>query len=65
MLIEHDAVKELDAVYELIDWSRLAQRLSQIHSKARGEKAWPPLMMFKALLLQSWYRYSRQAVPKK
>ncbi|MDP0563258.1 MAG: hypothetical protein QS721_13405 [Candidatus Endonucleobacter sp. (ex Gigantidas childressi)] len=39
MLIEHDAVKELDAVHELIDWSRLEQRLSQIHSKARDEKA--------------------------
>ncbi|MDP0563624.1 MAG: transposase [Candidatus Endonucleobacter sp. (ex Gigantidas childressi)] len=64
MLIEHDAVKELDAVHELIDWSRLEQRLSQIHSKARGEKAWPPLMMFKALLLQSWYKLSDLALEK-
>ena len=64
MLIEHDAVKELDAVHELIDWTRLEQRLSQIHSKARGEKAWPPLMMFKALLLQSWYKLSDPALEK-
>lgn len=64
MLIDHDALKELDGVHELIDWSRLEQRLSGIHSKAQGEKAWPPLMMFKALLLQSWYRLSDPALEK-
>jgi len=46
-------LKELDVVHELIDWSRLEQQLADIHSKKQGEKAWPPLMMFKALLLQS------------
>lgn len=33
--------------------------------KARGEKAWPPLMMFKALLLQSWYKLSDPALEKR
>jgi len=33
MLIDHDALKELDAVHELIDWSRLEQQLAGIHSK--------------------------------
>ena len=64
MLIDHDAVKELDAVHELIDWPRLEQKLSSIHSKKQGEKAWPPLMMFKALLLQSWYKLSDPALEK-
>ena len=64
MLIDHDAVKELDAVHELIDWSRLEQKLSSIHSKKQGEKSWPPLMMFKALLLQSWYKLSDPALEK-
>lgn len=64
MLIDHDALKELDGVHELIVWSRLEQLLSGIHSKTRGEKAWPPLMMFKALLLQSWYRLSDPALEK-
>jgi len=64
MLIDHDALKELDAVHELIDWSRLEQQLSGIHSKKLGEKAWPPLMMFKALLLQSWYKLSDPALEK-
>ena len=64
MLIDHDALKELDGVHELIDWSRLEQLLSGIYSKTRGEKARPPLMMFKALLLQSWYMLSDPALEK-
>jgi IS5 family transposase len=38
--------------------------LSHIHSKRQGEKAWPPIMMFKALLLQSWYGLSDPALEK-
>lgn len=64
MLVEHEALQELDAVHDLIDWLRLEQLLSGIHAKRRGEKAWPPLMMFKALLLQSWYKLSDPALEK-
>lgn len=64
MLIEHDALKELDNVHELITWSRIESLLSNIHTKTKGEKAWPPLMMFKALLLQSWYGLSDPALEK-
>jgi len=49
--------KKLDEVHELIDWTRLEKLLAGVHANRTGEKAWPPLMMFKALLLQSWYRY--------
>jgi IS5 family transposase len=49
----HSALEELDDVNSLINWSRLEKLLSQIHTKRRGEKAWPPLMIFKALLLQA------------
>ena len=64
MLFNHEVLNELDGVHELIDWSRLEQCLCGIHTKTRGEKAWPPLMMFKALLLQSWYRLSDPALEK-
>ncbi|MDP0589835.1 MAG: hypothetical protein QS748_11845 [Candidatus Endonucleobacter bathymodioli] len=53
MLIDHDAVKELDSVHELIDWARLEHYLKDIHSSARGEKPWPPLLMFKESLNKS------------
>ena len=64
MLLTHDALKELDDVHALIDWSRLEVLLSDIYSSSRGEKAWPPLMMLKALLLQSWYKLSDPALEK-
>ena len=64
MLIEHEALKELDDVHELISWTRIESLLSDIHSRAKGEKAWPPLMMFKALLLQSWYTLSDPKLEK-
>jgi len=65
MLIDHDALKELDSVNELIDWSHLERILQGIHASPRGEKAWPPLLMFKALLLQSWYKLSDPALEKR
>ena len=64
MLVEHDAIKELDDVHELIDWEKIEKLLSGIHAKPKGEKAWPPLLMFKALLLQSWYTLSDPRLEK-
>lgn len=64
MLIHHEAVEELDPVHSLIDWSRIENLLSDIHAKPRGEKAWPPLMMFQSLLLQSWYGLSDPQLEK-
>lgn len=48
----------LSAIAELIDWGPFEAALSSIHSSRRGEPAYPPLVMFKALLLQRWYQLS-------
>lgn len=64
MLVEHDALKELDDVHDLIEWSRIEDLLSGVHAKVKGEKAWPPLMMFEAMLLQSWYALSDPKLEK-
>jgi IS5 family transposase len=48
----------LDELGALIDWSDAAQVLSPLYSGPKGEKAWPPLAMFKALLLATWYDLS-------
>ena len=61
---EHKAITELDDAHNLIDWHRIEQLLAGIHNKKRGELAWPPLMMFKALLLQSWYGLSDPQLEK-
>ena len=60
----HSAVKEFDDVHDLINWSRIEDILSQIHIRIKGEKAWPPLMMYKALLLQIWHRLSDPELEK-
>ena len=64
LLVQHSALEELDGVHDLVDWKRIEELLKDIHNKPRGEKAWPPLMMFKALLLQSWYGLSDPGLEK-
>jgi IS5 family transposase len=52
------STSSLDNHSGLIDWDRIADILAQVHSSAKGELAWPPLAMFKALLLSVWYDLS-------
>ena len=64
LMVDHAALEELDGVNNLIDWTCIESMLSHLHNKRHGEKAWPPLMMFKALLLQSWYSLSDPGLEK-
>lgn len=48
----------LDELAVLIDWSHPDRVLAPLYPAAKGEKAWPPLAMFKALLLAAWYDLS-------
>jgi IS5 family transposase len=52
----------LNEVLALLDWSRFETVLNGIHASAKGEPAYPPLMMFKVLLLQRWYGLSDPAM---
>jgi transposase, IS5 family len=52
----------LDAINKLIDWSSFELLLSVIPVAAKGEPSYPPLMMFKVLLLQRWYGLSDPAM---
>jgi len=48
----------LDDLGGLIDWLPIEDRLSVISCAAKGEPAWPPLVLFKAMLLSIWYDLS-------
>ena len=48
----------LDRISRIIDWSRLASIVDDIHSAREGRPSYPPLMMVKVLLLQQWYNLS-------
>jgi len=58
LTFEHAALKELDSLEELIDWPWIASQLNVLHPSKVGKPAYPPLMMFKALLLQHLYHLS-------
>lgn len=58
LAFEHDALKVLDEAHNLINWERIEGMLACIYASNKDELAWPPLLMFKALLLQSWHKLS-------
>jgi len=61
---EHEVLTELDDINELMDWDAAEHFLGDIHAKRRGSSAWPPMFMFKALLLQSWHKLSDPKLEK-
>jgi IS5 family transposase len=48
----------LDEIDALIDWTPIRQALSGVYAAAKGEPAWPPLALFKALLIAVWHDLS-------
>lgn len=48
----------LDRLHDLIDWSAAERALAPVHAAAKGEAAWPPLSLFKALLIAVWHDLS-------
>lgn len=52
----------LAEIGRLVDWSGIERLLAGIHDAAKGEAAYPPLVMFKVLLLQRWHALSDPAM---
>jgi transposase, IS5 family len=48
----------LDRIDKAFDWSAFEALLSPIHASSRGAPGYPPLVMFKILLLQQWHMLS-------
>ena len=55
---DRGAVNDLDDLDRLVDWLSLDEMMAGISSASRGELGWPPLALFKALLLARWYDLS-------
>ncbi|MCV6546443.1 MAG: transposase, partial [Cohaesibacter sp.] len=49
---------DLDDLASLIDWDVADALMGDISSSTKGEQGWPPLCLFKALLLGRWYNLS-------
>ena len=48
----------LSEIAALIDWTEIDRPLASISAAPTGEQGWPPLALFKALLLSIWYDLS-------
>lgn len=48
----------LDEVAMLVDWAELDGLLAGISAAPKGEAGWPPLALFRALLLATWHDLS-------
>lgn len=64
LLSHHEALEELDDVHEIINWSQIEQQLSHLNTSESGAKSYPPLMMFKIMILQAWYGLSDPQMEK-
>lgn len=56
--VDRTAASSLDDLARLVDWVAIDHALAVISCSARGEPAWPPLSLFKAMLLAIWYDLS-------
>ncbi len=48
----------LERIARQIDWRPFEEMLAALYHPSRGRPSYPPLVMFKALLLQQWYGLS-------
>lgn len=55
---ESGGAKSLEQISASLKWEYFADKLFDVYSSARGRPSYPPLVLFKCLLLQQWYRLS-------
>lgn len=56
--VDRCASSSLDDLIRLIDWGPVDEALSVVSCASKGEPAWPPSALFKAMLLLMWYDLS-------
>ncbi len=55
---ERRTAASLSAIAALLDWAEIDRHLAGISAAAKGEPGWPPLALFRALLLATWHDLS-------
>jgi transposase, IS5 family len=48
----------LDQIAALIDWAEIEGHLAGIYASPKGERGWPPLALFRAMMLATWHDLS-------
>jgi IS5 family transposase len=57
-VIDSDAGTALDQLAALIDWADIDRHLVGISAAPKGARGWPPLALFRAMLLAVWHDLS-------
>lgn len=57
-LVQGGGNRRLERIGALIDWAALGACLGDVYGSGTGRPSYPPLVLFKVLLLQSWYELS-------
>src|SRR3712207_9497132 len=55
---EPRAASSLAELAALLDWAEIDRALAGISAAAKGEPGWPPLALFRGLLLATWHDLS-------
>ena len=55
---EPRAASPLSDLAALLDWAEIDRHLAGISAAAKGEPGWPPLALFRGLLLATWHDLS-------
>jgi IS5 family transposase len=58
MIPDHKSLHEFDEIDALLDWKRIEAHLSCVYGSKEGGASYPPIMMFRAMLLQVWHNIS-------
>src|SRR2546421_8988320 len=48
----------MEQMSAVLDWTQIDSQFDGIYSSARGEAGWPPLSLFKGMLLAVWHDLS-------
>jgi transposase, IS5 family len=62
VIADNAAATALDQIAALLEWSEVDGQLVGIYAAARGEQGWPPLALFRAMLLAVWHDLSDVAL---
>jgi IS5 family transposase len=58
MLSDHKSLHEFDDIDKLLNWDRIKGHLAPVYASKEGGSSYPPLLMFRAMLLQVWHTLS-------
>lgn len=58
VITDHKSLHEFDQIDELLDWGKLESLMDCVYNSKEGGASYPPIIMFRAMLMQVWHALS-------